>query len=129
MAGQKILVVEPNRELGELIQEVLTSLGYFVVTAAHGRNGREVLQRERIDFVYTSLAKSDETGFPLLKWMKANYPDIPIAVSSAMPTKEEEKEAVLLGAVQYIKKPFSFPDLAEVISKTLNKMSNFQPSD
>jgi len=108
-ASQRILIVEDDADIRDLLEIVLSSSGYDVETAANGRLGLERLKTFTPDLILLDLAMPELDGIGFLKAKRDQYDvrDIPVIVLSARDKNTDVIEAVEVGADNYIIKPFN----------------------
>lgn len=107
-AKARILVVEDETDIRELLEIVLMSRGYQVATAENGRIGLDVLQSFRPDLVLADLSMPEMDGLGFLEG-KGHLPEvaaIPVIVLSARDKNGDVMQAIERGASSYITKPF-----------------------
>ncbi len=116
-----VLVVEDEFGIVELFDAVLTDEGYQVLTAMNGRDGLELLAKERPDLVFCDFMMPVMDGEAMLGAMTANpaLRGIPVVMMSSMP------EAVVAercsGYVTFMRKPFKLFALLDVVERVLGK--------
>ncbi len=118
----RILVVEDETDIRELLEIVLMSRGYEVATAENGRVGLEVLTRFMPHLVLADLSMPELDGLGFLEG-KSQLPDvaaIPVIVLSARDKNTDVMQAMERGASNYITKPF---DTAVVLSSVERLLS------
>jgi two-component system response regulator PilR (NtrC family) len=103
-APARVLVVDDERSLRELLSIVLRRDGYEVLIAEDGAAGLEVLKRERVDILITDLRMPHMNGVDLLREAKQIAPDIVSIVMTAFATTDTAVEALRLGAADYVTK-------------------------
>lgn len=108
-ASQRILVVEDDADIRDLLEIVLSSSGYDVETASNGRLGLERLKDFKPDLILLELAMPELDGIGFLKAKRDAYDirDIPVIVLSARDKNTDVIQAVEVGADNYIIKPFN----------------------
>lgn len=104
---KKILLVEDNKEIHELIKNVLEKERYIVINAYSGTEALIILEKEKIDLILLDLMLPGINGEEIIKKIKS----IPIIVISAKVTKEDKINSLLIGANDYITKPFDMDEL------------------
>lgn len=118
---RKILLVDDNRELVEMIADILKQGGYKnIVKAGSVHEALEVFQREKTDMAVLDVMLPDGDGFRLFQRMREQS-DIPILFLSA---KDEDRDRLFglgLGADDYITKPFLPPELVLRVSAILKR--------
>ena len=111
----RILVIEDDALLRELVTEILTGSGHDVMTAADGAQG--LMQVEGADIVVMDLMIPRQDGYELLRMIRASASRrLPIIVVSGSATGEWSRR---LGADRFIRKPFSAGELLEAVSDLL----------
>lgn len=118
---RKILLVDDNRELVEMIADILKQGGYKnIVKAGSVHEALEVFQREKLDMAVLDVMLPDGDGFRLFQRMREQS-DIPILFLSA---KDEDRDRLFglgLGADDYITKPFLPPELVLRVGAILKR--------
>ncbi len=114
---KKILIVEDERALVEVLRDELARHKFDVVTAFNGEEAMEELRKEEPDFVLLDLLLPRKDGFEVLKEMKADKDlrHIPVLVLSNLGQDDDIKKALNLGAVDYFVK--TQHPIKEVIEK------------
>lgn len=110
MTQPKILVVEDDPEMVEILALNMEASGYRVSTAMDGYEALQKFDAERPDLVTLDLAMPTITGFRLLRLFKNAKQEVPIIVLSAF-SFDEAEEVASLGADDFVTKPVHFPDL------------------
>jgi two-component system response regulator PilR (NtrC family) len=103
-AAARVLVVDDERSMRELLSIVLRRDGYDVLIAEDGAAGLELLKRERVDILITDIRMPQMNGVDLLREAKRIAPDIVSIVMTAFATTETAVEALRLGAADYVTK-------------------------
>ena len=106
---KKVLIVEDNRYLREILASILHSSGYVIMEAATGLQGIEVALAEQPTLILLDLDLPDITGIETARVLKENplTTDIPIIACSAMSGSEWRDVALRAGIVDYLQKPIS----------------------
>jgi DNA-binding response OmpR family regulator len=120
-APARILVVEDETDIRELLEIVLTSRGYTVMTAENGRLGLDALARFAPNLVLLDLAmpELDGLGFLEAKRTMADVLDVPVIVLSARDKNTDGVQAVERGARAFMTKPFDTGVMLAGIEKLL----------
>jgi len=103
-APARVLVVDDERSMRELLSIVLRRDGYEVLIAEDGAAAVEVLKKERIDILITDIRMPQMNGVDLLREAKRIAPDIVSIVMTAFASTETAVEALRLGAADYVHK-------------------------
>ena len=104
VAPARVLVVDDERSMRELLSIVLRRDGYDVLIAEDGAAGLELLRRERVDILITDIRMPQMNGVDLLREAKRIAPDIVSIVMTAFASTETAVEALRLGAADYVTK-------------------------
>jgi putative nucleotidyltransferase with HDIG domain len=115
----RLLVVEDDTMVRDFCRRVLRMHGYLVMTAENGRKALNLLAEERFDLVLTDLQMPEVPGLQLLEHMRHNYPDTDAIVFTAYATVDTARDALRLGAFDYLTKPVSVEDLERTVRKCL----------
>jgi two-component system, NtrC family, response regulator PilR len=110
-AKPRILVVDDEPSMRDMLRIVLRRDGYDVVVADDGRQALAVLDRERIDLLLSDIRMADVSGVDVLRAAKETNRDIVAFMMTAFASTETAVEAMRLGAVDYFTKPFSMDEL------------------
>jgi two-component system, NtrC family, response regulator PilR len=103
-APARVLVVDDERSMRELLSIVLRRDGYDVLIAEDGAAAVELLKRERVDILITDIRMPHMNGVDLLREAKRLAPDIVSIVMTAFASTETAVEALRLGAADYVHK-------------------------
>ena len=117
----KILVVDDEVKILDLVKNYLTKEGFFVITAETGAKALELFQMEKPDLLILDLMMPGMSGYDVCKKI-CNISQIPIIMLTA---KSEEVDKLLgleLGADDYITKPFSLRELVARIRVILRRI-------
>lgn len=116
----RILVVDDNESLRELIEEVLQRQGYSIVQAENGAAAMKILCNDaQFDAIVSDISMPDLDGLRLTRLVRHQYPHIPVIIASAY--YYQIKHARALGAVQHLHKPFSNAQLVEVVDAVVQR--------
>lgn len=115
----KILLVEDDIMLNEMITEYLTSTGHAIISAKTGLQSLEILEKEKFDLLILDINLPDVDGFTILEKMHEQKRMIPTIYISALIDIEEISRAFDLGCFDYLKKPFHLKELTLRINKIL----------
>lgn len=117
----KILIVEDEKGMQDVLRILLEGEGYDVTVASGGSDGIELLNRDIFDMVITDIKMPDVNGFEILKKVRETSPDTLVIMITAFGTTESAIEAMNLGAYDYIHKPFKIDEIRLVVRKALEK--------
>src|SRR5688500_8778006 len=131
LVGQRsrILVVDDEPSMRELLDIVLRREGHEVFKASNGRQAVEILEREPIDLLISDIKMPDMSGVEVLKAAKLLDADIIGIMVTAYASVENAVEAMHLGAYDYVSKPFNVDELKLRIRKALERKQLAQEHD
>ncbi|APW65246.1 DNA-binding response regulator [Poseidonibacter parvus] len=107
----KVLLLEDDELLNEIIEEYLISLNYSVVTIYDGQEALERIYEESFQLLLLDVNVPSLTGFDLLRTLKENKIDIPTIFITSLYTARDVEDGFNAGADDYIKKPFQLSEL------------------
>jgi two-component system response regulator PilR (NtrC family) len=120
-AASKILVVDDERSMRELLAIVLKREGHDVLLADNGRSAVELLEREPIELLISDIRMPDMSGVEVLGAAQRMNPDIIGIMITAYASTDTAVEALRLGAYDYVSKPFSVDELKLKVRKALER--------
>ena len=121
MSTARILVVDDESDIRDLVQEILSEEGYTVETAASAAEARAACARQAPDLVLLDIWMPDSDGISLLReWQLAQSFTAPVVMMSGHGTVETAVEATRLGAVDYVEKPLSLAKLLRTVQRALD---------
>ena len=117
----KILVIEDEQRVAELLQSGLEENGYQVSVAMDGIEGLSLFFRDKFDIVLSDIILPKMGGFELCKEIRKTDKDIPILMLTALGGTDDKLEGFDSGADDYLTKPFDFRELLARISVLLKR--------
>ncbi len=102
----KILIVDDEPDLLDVLYRNVTSFGYECVTAANGLQAIEILKQQKIDVVVTDVFMPQMDGLQLLAHVKKHHVDTDVIVVTGYVNRTSYSDVIKAGAVDYIRKPF-----------------------
>jgi len=119
----RILVIDDETEVRNLLRTMLENDGHEVLEAADGKGGMELFKKNPTEIVITDIIMPRKDGIGVIKELRRDYPDakiIAISGGGSTGTLNFLPAATSLGANYILPKPFTGKDLSEAISKALN---------
>ena len=117
----RILLIEDEADLREVLKDALVTKGYEVTEAGDGREARNILQKSAgFDVIVSDIRIPYLSGVELLHLVKRNKPTIFILMTGFADT-EDTKKAYAVGADDFLQKPFSTASFLESIERCLAK--------
>ncbi|MBI4481687.1 MAG: response regulator [Acidobacteria bacterium] len=118
----RILVVDDEKELCELLREFLAERGYEVETATDGISGLEAMERRIPDVVLLDMRMPGLSGLEVLQQIRARHLPVQVIIMTASATSELREQAVALGVAAYLLKPMNLDEMdREIIQGILKK--------
>ncbi|MBF0473994.1 MAG: sigma-54-dependent Fis family transcriptional regulator [Nitrospirae bacterium] len=121
MKKEKILIIEDEVSINNILVMLLEGEGYQVFSAFDGREGMDCIQKDIFDLIITDIKMPHYTGFDILKEALELSPDTVVIMITAFGTTEAAINALKLGAYDYINKPFKIDEIRLVVEKALEK--------
>ncbi len=121
--NNRILVVEDNPEVAEIIHWNLTAAGYVVSHVADGLAALRVFDEVQPALVTVDLNLPQVTGFRLVEVFKHDAPEVPVLVVTAY-SFEEAEETARAGADDFVTKPFDPADLVAKVDYHVNRQKS-----
>ncbi len=118
---EKILVVDDEQSLRDVLSIMLKRAGYAVTSARDGEEAIELLNREIFDLVITDLRMPKIDGMEVLKAVKSASPETVVLIITAFATADSAVEAMKQGAYDYLTKPFQVDEVQLIIRNALEK--------
>ncbi|MCG2710788.1 MAG: sigma-54 dependent transcriptional regulator [Candidatus Omnitrophica bacterium] len=115
-----ILVTDDEPLVRQSLKETLRYQGYNVTTAKDGVQALEILKNYSVDIIMTDMKMPNLGGMELLRQVKKQYPRTQVVLMSAYGQIENAVEAMRLGAVDYISKPFEDSQITDLLKKIDN---------
>jgi DNA-binding NtrC family response regulator len=115
-----ILVVDDERGIRELLNEILTDEGHTVYAAESAVQARTVREQMRPDLVLLDIWMPDTDGITLLKeWSNSGQLTMPVVMMSGHATIDTAVEATRIGALNFLEKPIALQKLLKTVNKAL----------
>jgi DNA-binding response OmpR family regulator len=125
--GERILLIEDDKEIASTLRSVLESAGYQVSYAPNGKEGQRLIEEGRPDLVITDMMMPQLGGFPVLEFLK-QMPDPPkVIMITANEGGRHKAYAEMLGVSDYLRKPFAMDVMLESVERALSRSGS--PAD
>ena len=111
----RILVVEDDPSVAQVLAEVLRVEGHDVLVALDGVEALNVVETTTVDGVFLDLIMPGLDGLSVLSRIRSRFPDLPVVILSAHAESEATHRARELGAADILIKPSALRDLTEVL--------------
>ena len=120
----RILVVEDEKSINDLIEMNLTEAGYICECAYDGLQAADILERESFDLVLLDIMLPEVNGYELLDFIKPM--GIPVIFITAKGSMEDKVRGLRLGADDYLVKPFEIVELLARVEAVLRRAGKAQ---
>lgn len=119
MDNYRILVVDDELLIRDLLYDFFTSQEWDIVVAEGGQKAIEYLKNQRFDVVLTDLKMPDVDGMDLTGRIRDIYGDLPVIIMTGYPSLESAVEALRYKVDDYIVKPFNVNQLFKTVKKVV----------
>jgi DNA-binding response OmpR family regulator len=121
---QKVLVVDDNQDVRELIVHILNADGFHVYAAVDGENALAILNSNPVDLVLLDVMMPGMSGLDVLKEIRTGsnkkIREVPVMMITAMSSTDDVDQALAIGANSYVVKPFRGTTIREKVRKILD---------
>jgi CheY-like chemotaxis protein len=114
--SRRILVVDDDKDIRELLEDRLRAMGYLVETETDGLRALKAVGSNRFDGMILDIGLPSLDGMEVLKQIRQSDEQLPIIMVTASGAKETAIKAISLGAQAYLLKPFDVEELQQVIA-------------
>jgi DNA-binding response OmpR family regulator len=118
--GLKVLLVDDEPDIVEVIQDRLEAYGFTVVTAQTGLEALKRLSVEKFDGVFLDVKMPEMGGIEALEKIRERDAKTPIIIITSSSTREAAVDAMAKGANEYILKPFEWEELKAKVQRVFN---------
>lgn len=115
----KILVVDDEPVIIKSAERVLRAAGYTIESAFSGKEAVAKMEGNTYSLVLTDLKMPEMDGISLIRWIKKKKPDTGIVIITGYPSQDTIKEALELGIIDYVPKPFTPAVLTDVTHRAV----------
>ncbi len=119
MMVPKILIIDDEKHLCWALEKAMRQEGYQALSATSGKKGLELIKEESPSLVILDLKMPEMDGLEVLRKAREIQPGLPVIMLTAHGTIETAIEAMKIGAVDYLTKPFDLEELKIVIKQNL----------
>ena len=120
----RLLVVEDNAELAQLLAHGLSAAGFQVNSAATAEDARSALMTTRYGSIVLDLGLPDEDGMSILQEIRGKKDPVPVLILTARSAARDRVKGLRSGADDYLVKPFAFEELVARLEAILRRPSN-----
>lgn len=121
----KILIIEDEESLRNIMYEMLSNEDFEVMTASNGKIGVEIAQQEIPDLVICDIMMPEKSGYDVLTTLRQDFTTaiVPFIFLTAKASKSDIRQGIELGADDYLTKPFTRAELLGAVMTRIEKHS------
>jgi PAS domain S-box-containing protein len=119
----RILVVDDEVEVADVVKDVLATAGHSVDTALSGRDALRMIELGAYDLVFTDLGMPDMSGWEVAEKIADVKPGLPVALVTGWGNSLDEADARKRGVTAVVHKPFEIDELVQTAQRILSKAS------
>lgn len=114
----RVLIIDDEKSFTEELHEFLDNSGYYCLEANTGKEGLNILNKQEFDLLILDVMLPGVNGLDILKEVKAKYPSLEVIIVSGHGDMDTVLQAMKLGALDYLRKPFRHADIQIAIERT-----------
>jgi len=122
----KIFVIDDEQVIRNLFARILTVKGHEVMSVDNGKDALQKVMEQSFDIVFTDMVMPGMDGIVTFKALRKLKPNLPIVIMTGFAVEDKIKEAMKLGAVDYLYKPFDISDIISIL-KRLERKKELKP--
>ena len=126
---KRILIVEDNITLSQIIRDWLEREGYAVATAINEPFAHKLLRKESFDLILSDVRLPQGDGIHLLEWINKEKMDIPFVIMTEYASVTDAVKAIKMGAKDYLAKPVFHEQLVEMVKELLKPVSTIRSKE
>jgi DNA-binding response OmpR family regulator len=131
MNGTKVLLLEDDDNLGQILKEYLEIKGFITILCRDGKSGLQAFQKGKYDLCIFDVMMQIMDGFTVAEEIRKTDKQTPIIFLTAKAMKEDAIKGLKIGADDYLTKPFSMEELrlriGAILKRTKTSLENQQP--
>jgi len=117
----RILIIDDEKSILDLLSVVFKKEGYKVETALSAKAALDFISNDDFDLILTDIKLPQMSGMKILKHIKDKDPEMPVVMITAYGTIKQAVEALKMGALDYVVKPFNMEELKIIVAQGLEK--------
>ncbi|KAA3636713.1 MAG: response regulator [Calditrichaeota bacterium] len=123
--NQKILVIDDDTTIVDLIKSILTKEGYPVFTANNGKDGLVKAGEIQPDLILMDITMPDMDGYQATEEIKKNpkLTDVPVVFLTGKSASEDGGKAFATGGAGYVRKPFNNQQLRDLVNLIMSSLA------
>ncbi len=121
MERERILVVDDEEAVREMVSKIVNHVGHDAVTCGSGKDALQRLKDEKFTILITDIKMPEMDGFELMKAVSADFPDIYIICMTAHGGAYSYTDVVACGARDYLTKPFTIDEIRAKLNRVIRE--------
>ncbi len=121
-----VLVVDDEKNYQIVLEDLLEDEGYDVCTASSGAEALDIIAGRQVDTVISDIKMPGMTGVELLERISGMDPDLPVILMTAYAEVDQAVEAMKMGALDHIQKPYENKDVKRAVQRGVEKRALVQ---
>lgn len=117
----KVLVVDDKKVIGDFFDFTLGYFGHDITVVRDPREAAKAVKENQFDIAFLDIMMPQKNGVDVLREIKSVLPLLPVVMMSGYSLQEMKDEAMRLGAIGCLKKPFELDDVRHVMKVALGK--------
>jgi two-component system cell cycle response regulator DivK len=117
---RRLLIIDDDSEIRELLVDFLGMLGYEVITAKNGQEGLDAYLSGEFDAAFIDIRMPVMDGLQCARQIKADNPDFTIIIMTGLLKEYSREQIFAAGINELIEKPFNLDNIEQILSKYLN---------
>jgi len=117
----RLLIIDDERSILALLSTVFTKEGYEVKTSLSASKALDLIENQDFDLVISDIKLPEMSGMEILRKVKLKKPELPFVMITAYGSIKQAVEALKVGALDYVLKPFDVEELKIVVAHGLEK--------
>jgi len=122
----KVFVIDDEQVIRNLFTRILTVKGHEVISVDNGKDALQKVMEQSFDIVFTDIVMPGSDGITTFKALRKLKPDLPIVIMTGFAVEDKIEEAISLGAMDYLYKPFDNCEIIAIL-KRLEKKNRLKP--
>ena len=118
--GRLVLVVDDERDVLDVLTDVLDSLGYSATGVTRGDEALKVLKKKKFDLIIADLIMPEMGGLDFIKKMRKIRKKTPVIITAGVDINESKIDLRKYGVSDFIQKPFRISDIGRKIENSIN---------
>lgn len=119
MSAPRILIIDDDKDMRDLMADEFAHEGLEAVRAGSGQEAMQILAERRISVIVTDLRMPGVDGMEVLRIAHEMQPRIPVIITTGYGSVPSAVDAMRTGAFEYLCKPFAIPDLVAIVRKAI----------